>query len=405
MRAKPWCVAISLLTALCAAAMAGCSSQGYSRDTSASTVKVGLLNSTTGTLSFSEKPVRNALLLAVDQINAAGGVLGKQIQPVTADGASDPATFVAQAEQLINSDQVEAIFGCWTSASRKAVLPVLEKHNSLLFYPVQYEGLESSPQVFYIGATTNQQIIPALDYLKTRAKKELFLVGSDYVFPRSANNQIKAYATANGIKIVGERYAPLGSTDFGSIVSHIKTSGADAVFNTINGNSNIAFFEKYKASGLTAAKVPIMSVSIAEPEVKTIGASNTAGQLVAWNYFQTTPGIKNTEFVNAYHAKYGSDQPTADPMQAAYISLFLWKAMVEKAGSFDPDRLKASAHGIKMDAPEGPVTVVGFNQHLIKTARIGQIQADGTIVELWRSNRPIEPDPYLNNYAWAKDLI
>ncbi|MFF3323442.1 urea ABC transporter substrate-binding protein [Streptomyces sp. NPDC002889] len=385
---------------------AGSDGGGVTADTSGDTVKVGLLNSLSGTMAISEVTVRDSLKLAIDEINASGGVLGKKIEPVSEDGASDWPTFAEKASKLIEEDRVVATFGCWTSASRKAVKPVFEKNKSLLFYPVQYEGLEQSPYIFYTGATTNQQIVPALDYLKKQGRKSLYLVGSDYVFPRTANKIIKAYAEANGMKVLGEDYAPLGSTEFSTIANKVKASKADAVFNTLNGDSNVAFFKEYKSAGLTASGMPVVSVSIAEEEVKSIGAQYLAGQLTAWNYYQTTDGAANTKFVKAYKAKYGADKPTSDPMEAAYTSVHLWKAMVEKAKSFDVAKVKAAAAAgdITYGAPEGEVTVDGDNQHIFKTARIGKIGDDGLITEVWNSGKPIEPDPYLKGYDWAASL-
>ncbi|MCX4743466.1 urea ABC transporter substrate-binding protein [Streptomyces antibioticus] len=373
-------------------------------DVSGDKVRVGLLNSLSGTMAISEVTVRNSLLLAVDEINASGGVLGKKIEPVSEDGASDWPTFAEKAAKLIKEDQVAATFGCWTSASRKAVKPVFEKNRSLLFYPVQYEGLEESPYIFYTGATTNQQIIPALDYLKGQGLKKIYLVGSDYVFPRTANKEIKAYAKANGMTVLGEDYAPLGSTEFSTIANKVKASKADAVFNTLNGDSNVAFFKEYKSAGLTAKSMPVVSVSIAEEEVKSIGPQYLAGQLTAWNYYQTTPGAANEKFVKAYKAKYGADKPTSDPMEAAYTSVYLWKAMVEKAKSFDPEKVKAASDGITFEAPEGKVTVDGASQHIHKTARIGKIGTDGLITEVWNSGEPVKPDPFLKGYPWAAGL-
>ncbi|MFF4272249.1 urea ABC transporter substrate-binding protein [Streptomyces sp. NPDC001536] len=373
-------------------------------DVSGDTVKVGLLNSLSGTMAISEVTVRDSLKLAIDEINASGGVLGKKIKPISEDGASDWPTFAEKAQKLIKEDGVAATFGCWTSASRKAVKPVFEKNKSLLFYPVQYEGLEESPYIFYTGATTNQQIVPALDYLKSKGLKKLYLVGSDYVFPRTANKEIKAYAKANGMTILGEDYAPLGSTEFSTIANKVKASKADAVFNTLNGDSNVAFFKEYKSAGLTAKTMPVVSVSIAEEEVKSIGTQYLAGQLTAWNYYQTTAGAANEKFVKAYKAKYGQDKPTSDPMEAAYTSVYLWKAMVEKAKSFDPEKVKAASDGITFAAPEGTVTVDGASQHVYKTARIGEIGTDGQIKEVWNSGKPIKPDPYLKGYSWASGL-
>jgi urea transport system substrate-binding protein len=397
-----------------AAVLTGCGSKttdkssstvgGAVADTSGSTIKVGLLNSLSGTMAISEVTVRDSLRLAIEEINNAGGVLGKKIDAISEDGASDWPTFAEKAQKLISEDKVAAVFGCWTSASRKAVKPVFEKNKALLFYPVQYEGLEQSPYIFYTGATTNQQIVPALDYLKSQGKTSLYLVGSDYVFPRTANKIIKAYATANGMKILGEDYAPLGSTEFGTIVNKVKAAKASAVFNTLNGDSNVAFFKEYKSAGLNAATMPVVSVSIAEEEVKSIGTQYLDGQLTAWNYYQTTPGAANEKFVKAYKAKYGADKPTSDPMEAAYVSVYLWKAMVEKAGSFDVAKVKAASDGIIFQAPEGKVTVDGATQHIYKTARIGKVGPDGLITEVWNSGSPVKPDPYLKGYAWASGL-
>ncbi|WBB50927.1 urea ABC transporter substrate-binding protein [Verrucosispora sp. WMMA2044] len=400
------------MTLVAAAALAACGSKttdgntsaGVAADVSGDTVKVGLLNSLSGTMAISEVTVRDAIMLAIEEINAAGGVLDKKIEPVGEDGASDWPTFAEKAEKLIREDRVAAVFGCWTSASRKAVKPVFEKNKALLFYPVQYEGLEQSPYIFYTGATTNQQIVPGLDYLKAQGATSLYLVGSDYVFPRTANKIIKAYAEANGMKVLGEDYAPLGSTEFGTITNKVKSSGADAVFNTLNGDSNVAFFKEYKSAGLTAASMPVVSVSIAEEEVKSIGTQYLEGQLTAWNYYQTTPGAANEKFVAAYKAKYGADKPTSDPMEAAYVSVYLWKAMVEKAGTFDVEKVREASDGITFEAPEGLVTVDGATQHIAKTARVGKVGADGLITEVWNSGEPITPDPYLKSYPWAGGL-
>jgi urea transport system substrate-binding protein len=392
--------------------MSGCGSKtgenestgGAVADTSGDTVKVGLLNSLSGTMAISEVTVRDSIKLAVEEINAAGGVLGKKIEPISEDGASDWPTFAEKAEKLIREDKVAAVFGCWTSASRKAVKPVFEENKALLFYPVQYEGLEQSPYIFYTGATTNQQIVPGLEYLKSQGKTSVYLVGSDYVFPRTANKIIKAYAQANGMTVLGEDYAPLGSTEFGTIVNKVKASKASAVFNTLNGDSNVAFFKEYKSAGLTAASMPVVSVSIAEEEVKSIGTQYLDGQLTAWNYYQTTPGAANDKFVQAYKAKYGTDKPTSDPMEAAYVSVYLWKAMVEKAGSFDVAAVKSASDGVTFEAPEGLVTIDGATQHIYKTARIGKVGSDGLITEVWNSGQPVKPDPYLKGYPWATGL-
>jgi urea transport system substrate-binding protein len=373
-------------------------------DTSGDTVKIGFLDSLSGTMAISEKTVNDSLNLAATEINAAGGVNGKQLKIVTEDGASEPTTFAAKATKLIQSDCVAAVFGGWTSSSRKAMLPVFEGNDALLFYPVQYEGLESSKNIFYTGATTNQQIVPAIDYLAAQGKKSLFLVGSDYVFPRTANKIIKAYAKSKGIEIKGEQYAPLGYTEFSTIVNKVAAAKADAVFNTLNGDSNVAFFKQYKNVGLTAAKMPVVSVSIAEEEVGGVGVENLRGQLTAWNYYQTLKSPENARFVAAFKTKYGAKRVTSDPMEAAYTSLYLWKAMVEKADSFDVAAVQKAAGGVSFNAPEGTVTVNGSNHHIAKTALIGKIGDDGLIHTVWESPTPIEPDPFLKGYTWAKGL-
>jgi urea transport system substrate-binding protein len=376
---------------------------GGAGDTSGE-IKVGILHSLSGTMAISEVTVKNAELMAIEEINAAGGVLGKKLVPVVEDGASDWPTFAEKAQKLISVDKVATVFGGWTSASRKAMLPVFEKNKALLWYPVQYEGLESSPYIFYTGATTNQQIVPALDYLKKEGKKRVFLVGSDYVFPRTANKVIKAYAEANGMEVLGEEYTPLGATEFGTMINKIKSAGPDAIFNTLNGDSNVAFFKQMKSAGITAADLPTVSVSVAEEEVKGIGPDNIAGHLVAWNYYQTTETSENESFVESFKKMYGADKVTSDPMQAGYVAVYLWKAAVEKAGSIDPEKVKEAADGITFSAPEGEVKIDGATQHIHKTARIGIIEPDGQIKEVWNSGGPIKPDPYLKAYDWAKGL-
>jgi len=373
-------------------------------DTSGDTIKVGFINSLSGTMAISETTVSRSLTMAAEEINAAGGVLDKQIEFVQEDGASDPATFAEKAEKLIQQDCVAAVFGGWTSASRKAMLPVFEANNSLLFYPVQYEGLEASENIYYSGATTNQQIIPALDYLVEQGAESLFLVGSDYVFPRTANKIITAYAEEHGIEILGEEYAPLGSTDFTTIANKVADSDADAVFNTLNGDSNVAFFAQYDSLGLDAETMPVMSVSIAEEEVPGVGLQYLEGQLVAWDYYQTVESPENEKFVSSFKAAYGDDAVTSDPMEAAYTSLYLWKNMVEAAESFATDDVNDAADGVTFDAPEGTVTVIGENNHITKTPRIGVINSEGLIDTVWETEEPVVPDPFLETYDWADGI-
>ena len=368
-------------------------------DTSGDTIKLGFLNSTSGAMAISEQTVRDSLLLAAEEINAAGGILGKQIEPVEEDGASDPAVFAEKIEKLLTSDCVAAVFGGWTSASRKAMLPVVEGANGLLFYPVQYEGLEASENIYYTGATTNQQIIPAMDFLASKDVKTLFLAGSDYVFPRTANKIIKQYAAELGIEIVGEEYVPLDSDDWSTQVAKIVKAKPDFVFNTINGSSNVGFIKAYYEQGLGPDTSPIISVSIAEEEAPAMGKDVT-GQFAAWNYFQSVESPANTAFIEAFQAEFGADRPTSDPMEAAYTSLYLYKNIVEKAESFAVDDVNGASDGVSFDAPEGTVTIDGDNHHIAKTGLIGQINADNQFDVVWSSETPIEPDPFLEGYDW-----
>ncbi|MGC5011458.1 urea ABC transporter substrate-binding protein [Streptosporangium sp. DT93] len=410
MRNTAWrsaAIAAALATALTACggeAPAGTSVASAGGGAEAEGIKVGILHSLSGTMAISEVTVRDAELLAVEEINAAGGVLGKKLVPVVEDGASDWPTFAEKATKLIRQDKVATTFGGWTSASRKAMLPVFERSKALLWYPVQYEGLESSPYIFYTGATTNQQIIPGLDYLKEQGKKKIFLVGSDYVFPRTANKIIKAYAAANGMEVLGEEYTPLGHTEYSTLTNKVVQAKPDAVFNTLNGDSNVAFFKQLASAGVTAKDMPVLSVSVAEEEVKGIGVDNIAGHPVAWNYYQTTETPANEKFVAAFKAKYGADKVTSDPMEAGYNAVYLWAEAAKKAGTVEVEAVRKAAGGIALDRPEGLVTIDGENQHMYKTARIGVIQPDGLIKEVWNSGEPIKPDPYLKGYPWASGL-
>ncbi len=405
-----------------ATALAGCNGSAIAQATSAAssddsataadgtdgvfgdTIKVGILHSLSGTMAISETSVRDAEVLAINEINAAGGVLGKQLVPVIEDGASSNATFSEKATKLLDSDGVACVFGCWTSASRKAVLPVFESKNGLLWYPVQYEGMESSKNIFYVGAAPNQQIVPAVDYLAENYGPRIFLVGSDYVFPRTANSVIKAQAAAKGYEIVGETYTPMGHTDYATIINKIRAAKPDFVFNTLNGDSNVSFFKQLKDSGITCDDVMTCSVSIAEEEVAGIGASYVEGHLVSWNYYQSTDTPENEKFVKAYKAAYGDTRVTDDPIEAGYDAVYLWKAAVEAAGSTNVDKVRAAAGGITFDAPEGTMTIDGDNQHMYKPVRIGRINADGLIDEIWSTGDPVKPDPYLKTYDWAAGL-
>jgi len=368
------------------------------------TIKVGILHSLSGTMAISETSVRDAELLAIKEINANGGVLGKQIEVVVEDGASDNAIFAEKAEKLLLSDNVATVFGCWTSASRKAVLPVFESNNGLLWYPVQYEGQESSPNIFYTGAAPNQQIVPAVEYLAENYGKKVFLVGSDYVFPRTANAIIKKQAEALGLEVVGEEYTPMGHTDYTTTVNKIKQADPDFVINTLNGDSNVAFFKELADAGISSDDIMTCSMSVAEEEISGIGASYLEGHMVSWNYYQTTDTPENETFVAAYKAEYGEGRVTDDPIEAGYIAVYLWAAAVEKAGTTDIDAVKTAAKGITFQAPEGLVTIDGDNQHIYKSVRIGVVNKEGLIDEVYSTTEPVKPDPYLTTYDWAEGL-
>ncbi|NMF84058.1 urea ABC transporter substrate-binding protein [Nodosilinea sp. P-1105] len=364
-------------------------------DGNGDTIKVGILHSLSGTMAISETTVVDAEQLAIKEINEAGGVLGRQIEAVVEDGASDWPTFAERAEKLIDQDQVAVVFGCWTSASRKAVLPVFESKNHMLWYPVQYEGQECSQNIFYTGAAPNQQIEPAVDWLLENKGDEFFLVGSDYVFPRTANTIIKEQLEARGGTTVGEDYLPLGNTEVTPIITRIRAALPDGgvIFNSLNGDSNVAFFKQLQGAGMDPDMYPVMSVSLAEEEVRQIGSEFLVGHLASWNYFQTVDTPENERWVAAFKEEYGDDRVTNDPMEAAYIMVYLWKQAVEAAGTFDIPEVRAAAYGQTLDAPEGPVTM-NPNHHLSKTVRIGEVMEDGMFDILWETDGPIEPEPW-----------
>jgi urea transport system substrate-binding protein len=364
------------------------------------TIKVGILHSLSGTMAISEKSVVDAEMLAIEEINNAGGVLGKKIEAIQEDGASDWPTFAEKAKKLIDQDKVVTIFGCWTSASRKAVLPVFEEKKHMLWYPVQYEGQECSNNIFYTGAAPNQQIEPSVDWLLENKGKEFFLVGSDYVFPRTANTIIKAQLEAKGGKTVGEDYLPLGNTEVTPIITKIKAAlpNGGVIYNTLNGDSNVAFFKQLQGAGLNPDKYPTMSVSIAEEEVKAIGVEYLKGHYAAWNYFQTVDTPANQKFVQAFKAKYGADRVTNDPMESAYIAVYLWKQAVEKAKAADDlEAVRKAALGQTFDAPQGMVTL-DSNHHISKFVRIGEVAEDGLFKIVNSTDKAVDPIPW-NQYV------
>jgi urea transport system substrate-binding protein len=405
-------LSIAGLLAACSSAPTAAPTSAAAKPTTApaaasggSGIKLGVLNSLSGTMAISEVAVKNATLMAIEEVNAAGGVLGQQLVPVTQDGASDWPTFAEKAKLLLQNEKVAAIFGCWTSASRKAVLPVVEQLNGLLYYPVQYEGLEASKNIFYIAAPPNQQIIPAVTYLLQKGMKNIYLLGSDYVFPRTANKVIKAQLAAEGGTTAAEDYTPLGNTDYSAVVSKIKSSKPDAVFNTLNGDSNVAFFKQLKAAGMNADNLPVMSVSVAEVEVAGIGVDNFKGQLTAWNYFQSMKADRNSKFVKAYQSKYGANQVTDDPIEHAYSAVFLWAASAQAANSTDVDKVRAASNGVTFDSPQGMIKLEGETQHIYQNAMIGKAGGDGQFEIVWDSGaEALKPDPYLKTYPWGASV-
>ncbi len=357
-------------------------------------IKVGVLHSLTGTMAISEQPVMQATLLAIEQINAKGGLLGRQIEAVVVDGKSDGPTFARESERLITVEKVSVVFGCWTSASRKTVKPIFEKYNHLLFYPVQYEGLGQSPNIIYTGAAPNQQIIPAVSWVIKTFGPRIYLVGSDYVFPRVANWLIHKQAPLLQGEIVGERYLPLGGIDVASIIKDIQQLKPDVILNTINGDSNIAFFHALNEVGITAKDIPVLSFSIGEAELAQMHDDNTTGHYAAWNYFQSIDNQQNRDFIHAYQTRFGKDMPVSDPMEAAWSGVHLWAKAVQSAQTDDHKVIRQTISHQSMVAPEGVISIDEKTQHAWKTVRIGKIRADGQFDILWSSNAPVRPDPY-----------
>lgn len=363
------------------------------------TVTVGQLHSATGTMAISETGSIQAERLAIEQINAAGGILGRQIKVVQEDGASDWPTFAEKARKLLVGDKVAAVFGCWTSASRKAVLPVFEKENGLLYYPTFYEGLEQSKNVIYTGQEATQQILASLDWIaKTKGAKTFYLIGSDYIWPRTSMKIARKHIE-NVLKgeVVGEDYYPLGNTQFGSLINKVKLKKPDVVFAAVVGGSNVAFYKQMKAAGVTSAKQTLLTLSVTEDELLGIGGENMAGFFASMKYFQSLDNPNNAAFVAAFKARYGKDSVIGDVTQAAYLGPWLWKAAVEKAGSFDVDKVAAASPGIELNtAPEGYVKV-HENHHLWSKTRIGEVLPNGQFKVVYESEL-IEPNPFPKGY-------
>ena len=363
------------------------------------TVKVGILHSITGTMAISETGSVEAEMLAIEQINAMGGVLGRQIEIIQKDGASDWPTFAEKARKLLVQDSVAAVFGCWTSASRKAVLPVFEKENGMLYYPTFYEGLEQSKNVIYTGQEATQQIIAGLDWIaEEKDAKTFYLVGSDYIWPRTSNKIARKHIEdVLGGEVVGEEYYPLGNTNFGSLINKIRLKKPDVVYSSIVGGSNVAWWKQLNAAGITADRQTIMTISVTEDEVLGIGGENMEGFYSAMKYFQSLDNENNQAFVEAFKARWGEDSVIGDVTQAAYLGPWLWKAAVEKAGSFDVDAVAEASAEIELTtAPEGYVRIHP-NHHLWSKLRVGQWGADGQATVVYESDL-IEPNPFPEGY-------
>ncbi len=357
-------------------------------------IKIGVLHSLSGTMANSETVVVDAVQFAIDEINQAGGVLGRPVKAVVADGRSDEATFAREAERLIEHEQVCTIFGCWTSASRKAVKPIVEEHDHLLVYPLQYEGLETSPCIIYMGAAPNQQILPAIKWaMKEGKKKRFFLVGSDYVFPRAANAIIKDYLQRAGAEVAGEEYVPLAGQKVAAIVEAIAREKPDMILNTINGDSNIAFFRALRDAKITSAQVPTLSFSVGEQTLRSLNRAHLAGDYAAWTYFQSIASPENADFVTRFREKYPQRDIT-DPMEAAYVGVKLWARAANEAQSLEPKKIRRAMLNQQFDGPSGEYRIDPDTQHCFKTPRIGQIQADGQFKIVWTAPEPVAPEPY-----------
>jgi len=365
------------------------------------TVKVGILHSATGTMAISETGSIQAEKLAIEQINAMGGVLGRKIEFIQEDGASDWPTFAEKSKKLLVNDKVAAVFGCWTSASRKAVLPVFEQYNGMLYYPTFYEGLEQSPNVIYTGQEATQQILAGIDWVTSaKGAKTFYLLGSDYIWPRTSNKIARKHIEMKGLKVVGEEYYPLGHTQFNSVINKIKLTKPDVIFASVVGGSNVAFYKQLKAAGIdmTKEKPLLLTISVTEDEVLGIGGENMQGAFASMKYFQSLTNDNNKKFVEAFKARWGKDVVIGDVTQAAYLGAWLWKAAVEKAGSFDIDKVRAASPGIELKtAPEGYVKVHP-NHHLWSKTRIGHARPDGQYDVIFETKDLIEPNPFPKGY-------
>ncbi|MCU0565264.1 MAG: transporter substrate-binding protein [Oculatellaceae cyanobacterium Prado106] len=373
-------------------------------------VWVGILHSLSGDLAVGEAPLRDAELMAIAEINEAGGILGHLIQPIVEDGYSDPQTFQRKAYKLLQQDQISALFGCWTSLCRKLVLPLVEEFNTLLWYPLQYEGLECSKNIFYTGLCSNQQLEPALQWLLQQQRKRIYLLGMDYVFPRISNKIAKAKLQQWGGTVVGEAYPLLGSQDFQNIIAEIQQLQPDAVLSTINGDSNLHFYPQYAAAGITAEEIPVMAVSVAENLLEHLGAA-AAGHYATWGYFQSLDTPASQQFVKNFRHWYGESRVVSDPMMTAYAQVHLWKQAVEAAGSFDTDAVRQAAYGQTFASPAGLLQIEP-NHHLSRNWYIGKMLGSGQFQVLAASDQPVPPLPWLGidhlqfeNAELAVDLL
>lgn len=358
------------------------------------TVKLGLLHSLSGTFAIAEASLVDAEKLAVEEINAAGGVLGRKIEVILEDGASDNAVFAEKARKLLSRDKVAAIVGCYSSATRKAVLPALSREKGLLYYPTYFEGQELDKQVIYTSQEATQSVIAAVNWLAREKGKSIFLVGSDYIYPRTCNKIAKPTIASAGGKVVGEEYIPLGNTEFSSIINKIKAAKPDCIYSTVVGGSNVAFYKQLRAAGLDGSKQVLLSTVVSENEVDGIGKDNAEGYYACMGYFQSIKSPANEKFVKAFKAKFGQDRVIGDPMQCAYNSVYLWKLAVEKAKSFDVDKVIAASSNLELEAPEGKVRIHSTNHHVWKKVRVGRARADGQFDIVWEAPSLIEPNPF-----------
>ena len=379
----------------------------------ADTIKVGVLHSLSGTMAISETTLKDTMLMLVDQQNKKGGLLGKQLEAVVVDPASDWPLFAEKARELIEVNSVDVVFGAWTSVSRKSVLPVFEELNGLLFYPVQYEGEESSKNVFYTGAAPNQQAIPAVDYLRDEIGVERWiLAGTDYVYPRTTNKILEAYLTDNGVAAedIMINYTPFGHSDWQSIVSDIRKFGSagkkTAVVSTINGDANVPFYKELGNQSVSSEDIPVVAFSVGEEELSGIDTTPLVGHLAAWNYFMSVESAENDQFIEAWHEFIGdSDRVSNDPMEAHYIGFNMWVKAVEKAGTTDATAVQDAIIGVTVPNLTGGMSVMLPNHHITKPVLIGEIQDDGQFDVVWETTELVAGDAWSDFLPGSKDLI